>query len=94
LLSRLKVDSYLEGTIISQDIGYRKPHERIFRAALETLKCGAKDSVMIGDSISEDITGAKAVGMGTVLVLNDRRFSSSDVLPDRTISDLSQLVLK
>ena len=95
LLSRLKIDSYLEGIIVSNDVGYRKPHERIFQVALETLKSSAKDSVMIGDSIAEDIAGAKAVGMGTILVLNDKKYtrsSPSSVLPDRTISDLSQLL--
>jgi putative hydrolase of the HAD superfamily len=64
-----------------------KPHESIFRAALELLGVGAGDAVMVGDSLEEDVEGARAIGMRAFLV--DRHDRHPDV-PDR-VTDLYAL---
>ncbi len=94
ILGRLRIDSYVEGITISHEVGYRKPHEEIFNHALRALKCEAKNSVMIGDSITEDIAGAKVVGMSTVFIMNEKNAESPpEVVPDRRISRLSELLM-
>jgi HAD superfamily hydrolase (TIGR01662 family) len=48
--------------------GKTKPHESIFRAVLELLDVGPADAVMVGDTVEDDIEGARAVGMRAILV--------------------------
>ena len=45
-----------------------KPHPSIFEAALELLGVSATESVMVGDSLTHDIVGARQVGMQGVLI--------------------------
>jgi HAD superfamily hydrolase (TIGR01662 family) len=48
--------------------GKTKPHASIFRAVLDLLDVEARDSVMVGDTVADDIDGARAVGMQAILV--------------------------
>jgi HAD superfamily hydrolase (TIGR01662 family) len=48
--------------------GKTKPHESIFRAALELLEVEPGDAAMVGDTVEDDIEGARALGMHAVLV--------------------------
>ena len=50
-------------TIISEEAGINKPQPEIFRIALERNKVQADEAIMIGDSYSSDIAGAKAAGI-------------------------------
>lgn len=52
-----------ETTVISCDIGYMKPHPRIFHFALECMGAEAEETVMVGDSLRADVEGAKRLGM-------------------------------
>jgi putative hydrolase of the HAD superfamily len=45
-----------------------KPHPSIFRAALDLLDVPAADALMVGDSVSQDVEGALAVGMRAALL--------------------------
>jgi putative hydrolase of the HAD superfamily len=67
---RLDVDAVVD----SRTHGYVKPHPTIFRAALERLDVPANEAVMIGDSIEEDVEGARALGMRAILVDRADRF--------------------
>jgi HAD superfamily hydrolase (TIGR01662 family) len=55
-----------EATVISCDVGYMKPHPRIFQYALERMGVDAEEAVMIGDSLRADVEGAKTPGMTAV----------------------------
>jgi HAD superfamily hydrolase (TIGR01662 family) len=48
--------------------GRIKPHASIFRAVLDLLEVEPADSVMVGDTIADDIEGALALGMRAILV--------------------------
>ena len=48
--------------------GKTKPHASIFRAVLDLLDVEAPDAVMVGDTVADDIDGARAVGMHAILV--------------------------
>ena len=54
--------------------GKTKPHETIFRAMLERLGVAAEAAAMVGDDPSDDVDGARAVGMQAWLVDRDGRF--------------------
>ncbi len=47
----------------SAEVGLVKPEPRIFEHALRELGCSAATSVMIGDSVIEDVDGARGAGL-------------------------------
>ena len=80
---RLDVDA----GISSFHHGKTKPHASIFRAVLDLLEVGPKEALMVGDSIDDDIEGAKAAGIHAVLL--DRLGLHPDFAP--RISSLEEL---
>ena len=58
-------------TLISDEIGINKPQPEIFRIALERNGLQADEVVMIGDSYSSDIAGAKAAGIDQIWVRSE-----------------------
>lgn len=67
-LQRTKLYGYFSSIVISSDLGYRKPESAPFLKALAELETNPQNAVMVGDSIKEDICGAKKVGLSTVWV--------------------------
>jgi putative hydrolase of the HAD superfamily len=59
--------------IASRAHGWIKPHESIFRAALDLLDVSPVDAAMVGDSVEDDIEGAAALGLRTVLIDREGR---------------------
>jgi len=75
----LDVDAWLS----SGAHGKVKPSPSIFRAALELLEVEASEAVMVGDSLGDDIDGARAIGMRAFLVDREARYvGRPDTLPD------------
>ncbi|MEI2663172.1 HAD family hydrolase [Rossellomorea sp. LJF3] len=54
--------------IISERVGYSKPHEGIFHHALDVFNSEAKRTLFIGDNYFTDILGAESIGMDTVWI--------------------------
>jgi len=85
-----ELEGLIAAAVSSSEHGYMKPHRSIFEAALKLARVEAGESVMVGDSITHDIDGARGVGMRAVLV------HRSDTPPEHradvpTIRDLSEL---
>ena len=66
---RLDVDAVVD----SRTHGRVKPHPTIFQAALDRLGVEAADAVMVGDSLEEDVEGARALGMRAILIDREER---------------------
>jgi len=66
--SHFELQGLIAATISSFEHGYMKPHPSIFSAVLERLGARPDETVMVGDSIRQDIEGALRVGMRAVLV--------------------------
>jgi putative hydrolase of the HAD superfamily len=62
------LDGLVSAAVSSSEHGYLKPHPSIFRAALALAGADPERSVMVGDSVGQDIAGARGVGMRAVLV--------------------------
>ena len=62
--------------------GKTKPHESIFRRMLALLEVEAADAVMVGDTVEDDIEGARAVGMQALLVDREGRYPELAALSD------------
>jgi putative hydrolase of the HAD superfamily len=67
-LRKLDINQFFNAILVSDEVGWRKPHPRIFNEALKRLRVSARETVYVGDSPLEDIKGAKATGMKTIFV--------------------------
>jgi HAD superfamily hydrolase (TIGR01549 family) len=66
---RLDVDA----VVGSRAHGFVKPHPTIFQAALEQLGVEPAEAVMVGDSLEEDVEGARALGLRAILIDREDR---------------------
>lgn len=75
----------------SDEVGVPKPHERMFRRALDGIGVAPDAAAHVGDLKRTDIAGARAVGMGSVrfrgVYDDDSDFPEADVV----ISAMSEL---
>jgi len=63
-----------DAVLTSHAHGKSKPHESIFRAMLDLLGVAPGEAVMVGDTVDDDIEGARAVGMQAVLLDREGRY--------------------
>jgi putative hydrolase of the HAD superfamily len=62
-IQKVAIQDYFKTILISGELGIRKPDTRIFHLACEGLQVQPENCLMIGDSLSADIAGAKSIGM-------------------------------
>ncbi|QDA32495.1 TIGR02253 family HAD-type hydrolase [Thermococcus indicus] len=67
-LKALGIYDLFDSVTTSEDAGFYKPHERPFRLALERAGVEAGEALYVGDNPAKDCTGAKNVGMPSVLL--------------------------
>jgi putative hydrolase of the HAD superfamily len=72
----------VDAVLTSRVHGKTKPHVDIFRRILELLDVGAGEAAMVGDSLDDDIAGARAVGMRALLVDREGRFPDVERIDD------------
>jgi HAD superfamily hydrolase (TIGR01549 family) len=83
----------LEVRLFSSDVGVRKPHPRIFLAALERLGMPPERALFVGDTPHEDTAGARGVGMRTALLVRGRRPATDAAHPaDLYVTRLTDLL--
>jgi putative hydrolase of the HAD superfamily len=68
VLARLELAPLLDGVLTSAEAGARKPAREIFEQALGLAGVDAGDAVHVGDSVAEDVEGARAAGITPILV--------------------------
>jgi putative hydrolase of the HAD superfamily len=66
--SHFELDGLIAVAVSSSEHGYMKPHPNIFRAALGLMQVEPSEAVMVGDSLSHDIQGARRAGMRGILL--------------------------
>jgi HAD superfamily hydrolase (TIGR01549 family) len=71
------LDRFVDALVVSEEAGISKPDPAIFRIALERLDCAPEDAVMVGDSWSADVAGARAAGIRAVW-FNPARLAAPD----------------
>lgn len=77
--------------VISAEIGFRKPHPRIFEVACERLSVSPTEVLFIGDSWTSDICGAKPLGMDAAWINPEGLpLPEEGPRPDYVLSDLAE----
>jgi putative hydrolase of the HAD superfamily len=88
VLERLRLGPLLDGVVTSARAGARKPSAAIFARALEFARAAPGQAVHVGDSVEEDVAGARRAGIEPILLRRDGEPGPTGV---RTISNLSEL---
>lgn len=70
-LAHLGVRALFNPVVTSAGCGWRKPSPRVFRELLEAWSLPAEQLVMVGDSPTKDVAGARALGMRAVWLKGD-----------------------
>ena len=63
IAQQLGLDRFFDPIVISSEIGADKPHEQIFRRALQAARVAADQALHVGDDPLCDWEGAEKVGM-------------------------------
>ena len=92
ILARAGINSLFDLILISDEVGYRKPHPAIFEAACQALRITPVEAIFIGDSPAVDIAGAKGVGMAAIwLNRTGERLDESIPRPEYTVRCLEEI---
>jgi putative hydrolase of the HAD superfamily len=92
IFARDGVLDLIDGAVYSSEIPWAKPHPEAFRAAVAAVGAAAPgDCVYVGDRPFDDIHGAHAAGLRTVLVPNSAVPAFDGAVPDAVISRLAEL---
>ncbi len=96
--SRSKISHVFHSTVFSCEVGCVKPERAIYELSLRELDVPATESVFVGDGGSNELKGAKNVGMSTVMVtgiireLWPERIAARQEHADFVIERLSELI--
>lgn len=85
------IDRYFKKIVLSDDIGVLKPWPEIFHFAMSATQSELRESLMVGDSWDNDITGARGVGMHQVYY-NVTGRAEFPFKPTYQITDLKELL--
>ena len=75
---------------VSVEVGFLKPHPALFQHAMRTLGVSAKETLMVGNSLAEDIAGAQRLGIRAAWRKSPP--DAEDVSPDFTFDELAELL--
>ena len=71
VLRELGLEPLLDAILTSAEAGARKPAPAMFERALELAGADRAQAIHVGDSLEEDVAGARAAGIEPVLVRRD-----------------------
>lgn len=80
--------------LTSEEAGSCKPDRRIFDQALALAGCAAGEALFVGDSLAQDIAGARRVGLRSVLLWHrpDREPPRTESPPDHVIHRIADVL--
>ncbi len=84
------LDRYFRVIVTREDVGTVKPDPVMFLYALKEMQVRPEEAVMVGDSLPQDVYGAKNVGMTTAWV--NREGEPGHHFPDIEVKNLTELV--
>ena len=83
---------YTHKLYISEKIGFIKPTRDFYSYVISDLKCRIEECLMVGDSITNDIAGAKAIGMDVCYYNPKDKSKPENALVDYEIRHIHDLV--
>ncbi|MDN4492944.1 YjjG family noncanonical pyrimidine nucleotidase [Ureibacillus aquaedulcis] len=84
---------YFKKVFVSEDTGYQKPMKGFFDLVFSRIEnINLKETLIIGDSFSADVTGGWNAGIDTCWInLNEQENQHSEIIPTYEIRNLEEL---
>ena len=89
LYQQLGLPNWLQLIVTSQEVGFTKPHPKIFQAAIKRAGVKPSEAIYVGDQYQYDIVGANEAGMRGILL--DRSDLFEEITDSPRIRSLSQV---
>jgi putative hydrolase of the HAD superfamily len=86
------LEGLLREVIIAGEVGVPKPHPAIFRQALGSVSCEAREVLFVGDHPENDVAGAAALGMQTCWVALGREWPGAQPRPNHVVDRTPDIV--
>lgn len=96
-LDKANLKPYFRDLFISEEIGASKPSEIFFRTALQRSGVSPSDVLVVGDSLSSDIQGAKRSSIDSCMIVPKEIQETllqgipAEKVPDYVLSSLTEL---
>jgi putative hydrolase of the HAD superfamily len=91
-MDKVNMEAYFNPIIISGEIGVSKPDPKYFQIVLEMLKLSKEECVVIGDSVRNDVGGAKNAGITSIWINRSNLLPRPSIQPDYEIHSLTELL--
>ncbi|WP_406319397.1 HAD family hydrolase [Streptomyces sp. NBC_00118] len=86
------LDQLVQGWVVSESIGHKKPEAQIFHAAAATVRLPLPGAWVIGDSPHADIAGAEALGLRNVWVTDGSPWPQNSYQPTHIAQDVATAI--
>ena len=84
---------YFENCFISEEIGYAKPHVEYFNSVARMIPdFSPKETLVIGDSLTSDISGGNNANLDTCWFNPNRLPFREDIKPTYTASSFDEIL--
>jgi len=93
LLDKFEITNLFEEIIISEEVGWRKPKDIIFEAAINKLNIKVDEALFVGDNYDADVVGSKALGIDAIWI-NRKNLPETELEPEPNyiIKSLPELI--
>jgi putative hydrolase of the HAD superfamily len=86
------LNSCFETIIISEEVGFSKPDNRIFELALNKLNVKPEDALFVGDDIEKDIGGCQNANINGIWFNPHNNKNDTDIKPYAEVNSLEELL--
>jgi putative hydrolase of the HAD superfamily len=92
------LEQFFDAVVFSCRVGYIKPEREIYEACLKELRLPPEECLYVGDGGSDELRGAKALGMTTVMTIHvikhfwPERITAASAYADHTIDGVGELL--
>jgi putative hydrolase of the HAD superfamily len=90
MLGRVGLAEWLDGVMTSAVAGVAKPDPEIFAIALAEVGVGAAEALHVGDSLAEDVAGARAAGIRAIWLDRSGSPAAQDVPAISSLAELAR----
>ena len=88
---RCGLDGRFAFVVFSQDVQVEKPDPKIFQITAERAGCELSQMLHVGDSLKNDVMGAKNVGAPSVWLNREGVQNNTDIQPDYAVASLTEI---
>lgn len=88
---RCGLDGYFACVVFSQDVQVEKPDPRIFEITADRIGCELDALLHVGDSLKNDVFGARGAGAHAVWLNRDGVPNNTDIRPDFAVASLAEI---